>query len=235
MEYNKYTTNEKVGIIKMKINKSFLIIFVLVLAVFLPSCKGGDDLLPVDSGIVEIPSTPGAASEEVTTADTTTTESMTTQPTPEPAPEAEHGTTPSHMPEGVAPTTSNYNAFTANSANAPDVENNITIKAAQSHYPVNETIIKLEITNLSGWMMIYADEYALEKSVNDTWEEVPTKNNVFNGAPMYELGTGRTGIATIDLNFLKEPLEIGQYRVSIICACNGHNGNFLKTAEFSVK
>ena len=218
----------------MKLNKSFLIIFVLILAVFLPSCKdSGGETKPVDSGTVEIPSMPETSTAVQPQADVTSDMTVTNKPA-ESVPV--HGTTPSRYPDATPPTTSNYNEFTANSENAPDVENNITVKTEQAFYTVSETVIKLEVTNLTGWLMIFADEYILEKSSDSGWQKVPLKEGVFNKAPMYDLGTGKTGIATIDLSFVNVPLDKGRYRVSIMCACNGHAaGNFYKSAEFTLK
>lgn len=190
----------------------------------LTACTGGEGDAPSSSApdMLELPSaiTSSAASESESE---NTTTSMT-----------------SSKPFFEAPDTSseenysNYTAFTENSANAPDI-NNILVTSVEPYYATSAAQITVTIENRTGWQIVYADDFTLERQDGSGWTEVKLTPLGEERAPSFLLDNNRETTLSLDLSRLESELAVGTYRVSLPMLCNGYAGRFTRSARFTVK
>lgn len=143
---------------------------------------------------------------------------------------------PSSTPAASQPTEnySNYTAYTDNSANAPDI-NNIHVRTTEAYYPTSAGEITVVIENRTGWQIVYADDFTLERMDGTTWRELELEPTEGDKAPSFLLDNNRDTTMTLALSRLKGELTVGRYRISLPMLCNGYAGRFTRSAEFTVK
>lgn len=190
----------------------------------LTACTGGEGDAPSSSApdTLELPSaiTSSAASESES--ENTTTTLTSSQPVSRP--------TDTSSEENY----SNYTAYTENSANAPDI-NNIHISTSEVFYPTSAREITVIIENRTGWQIVYADDFTLERLGANGWTELKLEPTGDDKAPSFLLDNNRETSLTLDLGRLDGELTVGTYRVSLPMLCNGYAGRFTRSARFTVK
>lgn len=138
------------------------------------------------------------------------------------------------LPPSEDPLYSNYTAYTENSANAPDI-NNIILTTKESFYSTSTKEITINIANRTGWEIVYAEAFTVEKYSGGDWVGLPFRDDAAPFEYSYPLDNNRDASLTVDLGRLKNPLEVGLYRIGINMICNGYAGEFYRTVEVTLK
>ncbi|MGP4079215.1 immunoglobulin-like domain-containing protein [Pseudalkalibacillus sp. R45] len=115
-----------------------------------------------------------------------------------------------------------------NSTDKTDIE--MKIIDGNNELPVEA--VELEITNHGENEYTYGSQYTVEKYVDQSWSEIPFKDNVGFNMILYTLKPNNTNQQTIYLKLLDHQLDKGKYRIKKDFTKNKTNTTL--TAEFEL-
>lgn len=89
----------------------------------------------------------------------------------------------------------------------------ITMNSEKSGYDMGVNQIELKIVNSGNNQIGFGEYYTIEKYVNNTWYEVPFKDNRGFDDILHIIKPGKTTKEIIDLSVLKYSLIKGKHRI----------------------
>lgn len=128
-----------------------------------------------------------------------------------------------------------------NNQETPDREvNNLEgVSMEVLEHTVSPTNLRVVMNNNSDKYLVYGEEFSVERKMNNEWHELPIENENYGFTDIgYDLNPGIRIEEEINISFLYDQLEPGEYRVikSVLEVREpGDYDEYYLTAEFSIE